>query len=92
MKIKPLFNNILVKPVESEQVLMTGDKMYETYGEVIEVGPDVTSVKPKDFIFFTVWGFKDVEYPQGSKEKYFFVPDNGDFLLAKIDETSVLAE
>lgn len=80
--IKPYGKNIVVKPVEKEQIIVSNKKSLQEYGEVIAVGDEVKYVKKGDIIAYTVWGIKDFEY---KGEKIYFVPEDDRFLLAKVE-------
>lgn len=76
MKIKPLYDNVLIKPIEEEQktasgiVLPDSAKEKPTKGEIIEVGQGrksddgkliEMSVKIGDKVLFKEYGFNEIE-------------------------------
>lgn len=83
MIIKPLFNQILVKPVEKNQVLVSDRKSLYEYGIVVDIGGDVKNVIVGDKIGYVVWGIKDLEI---DGEKHYFVPEDSRFLLCKLND------
>lgn len=84
MKIKPYGKNILVKPIEQEQVLVSQKKTLCEYGEVLDIGESVSTVKVGDKIGFTLWGLNILDV---DNVKYYFIPEDDDFILGKIDES-----
>ena len=83
MKILPFGKRILVKPVEKKQVLVSDDGTLNEYGEVIAVGKDVNEIKIGDKIGFSVFG---VEKLIIDEEKFYFVKEDDEFLLAVIED------
>lgn len=83
MLIKPFGNRILVKPVEKKQVLVSDDGTLNEYGEVISIGPEVKVIKVGDRVGFSVFG---VEKLVIEEEKFYFIQESDDFLLATIEE------
>ncbi len=83
MTIKPFSNRILVRPFEKVQVLAGDDGTLNEYGEVIAVGPDVITVKVGDKIGFSVFGIEKLVIED---EKYYFVQESPEFLLATIED------
>jgi len=83
MKVSPLFNYLLIKPVEKQQVLVSDDGTLNEYGEVIAIGPEVLHIKVGDRVGFSVFG---VEKLVIDEQKYYFVRESGEFLLAKIED------
>jgi co-chaperonin GroES (HSP10) len=80
-KITPFGKNILVKPIEKKQILVTDEGNLCEYGEVIAVGDKVEEVKVGDVIGYTIWGVNRLVIDD---EKYYFIPETDDFLLGKI--------
>lgn len=78
--MKPLFNNILIKPTEVDTILRSNEGTLCEYGEVLAVGDDVQVVKVGDTIGFTSWGVKKLER---NGEKYYIVPEDGRFVLGR---------
>lgn len=86
-EIKPFGNNILVKPSEKKNPLLSERKMCE-YGKVIAIGENVGrdwlgfkkkgSIKIGDTIGYTVWGLNSLEI---KNEKHYFVPEDPRFIL-----------
>lgn len=66
MKIKPLFDYVLIEPLEQEMVTKSGIVLPETVkerpqrGRVIEVGTDV-SLKAGDVVYYKKWGGHEVK-------------------------------
>lgn len=84
MKIKPLFSQILIKPIEHKSILLSDQRTLLEYGEVLDVGDDCRKVKVGDKIAFTIWGLNSIEI---DGEKYYFVLESPDFLLGIVNES-----
>ncbi len=82
MNIKPLFNQLLIKPTAQEGVLISQEPSFLMHGEVLAVGPDCSQVKVGDIICYTLWGLNHIEI---DKTKHYFVPEDKDFLLAILE-------
>ena len=83
MKIIPLFNQLLIKPIERKQVLVGATKSLYEYGTVVSKGPDVSdTISVGDTIAYVVWGIKDLMIDE---DKHYFVPEDSRFLLAKLE-------
>lgn len=82
MKITPFGDQILIKPTEKKQILVSDTGSLCEYGEVIAVGDEVQKVKVGDTIGFLIWGLNSLEI---ENEKHFFVPESGGFILGKIE-------
>ncbi len=80
--IKPFGNNILVKPTEKKQTLVSSQKSLCEYGEVIAIGDEVTRIKVGDVIGYTVFGINSLEV---NDTKHYLVPETSEFVLAKIE-------
>lgn len=83
MTIKPFGNRILVKPVEKAQILVSDDGTLNEYGEVLAVGPDVQVIQVGQKLGFSVFG---VEKLVIDDEKYYFIQESPEFLLAIIED------
>lgn len=83
MKIKPFKDQILVEPFEKQQVLMADDGNLNEYGAVVAVGIDVMHIKVGDKIGFSVFG---VEKLVIEDQKYYFIRESPEFLLAVIED------
>jgi len=88
MKIKPLEERIVVKPVEQEQKTKGGIYLPDTaskekpqQGEVIAVGPDFKGVEVGDKVLFARYGGTEVKMDE---EEY--------LVLGKDDVLAVLEE
>lgn len=88
MKIKPLGERIVVKPVEQEQKTKGGIYLPDTaskekpqQGEVIAVGPDFKGVEVGDKVLFARYGGTEVKMDE---EEY--------LVLGKDDVLAVLEE
>jgi len=83
MKITPFGNNILVVPTKKKQVLVSDANAITAYGEVIDVGKEVLSIKIGDVIGFTKWGIRELDI---DGEKHYFVPESCDFILGTLHD------
>lgn len=83
MQIKPFGNRILIKPVEKQQVLVSDDGTLNEYGEVIAIGSDVKIIQVGQRVGFSVFG---VEKLIIDEQKYYFIQESPEFLLAIIEE------
>lgn len=83
MNIKPFGAQILVKPVEKQQVLVSDDGVLNEYGEVIAVGSDVKTIKIGDKIGFSVFGVEKLMFDE---QKFYFIKESDEFLLAVIED------
>ena len=79
--IKPFGNQILVKPVEKKQILVSDKASLCEYGEVIAIGEDVKKIKVGDMIGYTVWGINRLEI---NDNKHYFIPEDSRFILGTI--------
>lgn len=79
--IKPFGNNILIRPTERKQVLVSDRKSLQEYGEVVAIGDEVKGIEVGQTVFYTVWGTKSLEY-QG--ENVYFIPADPRFLLGTV--------
>jgi len=87
MKIKPLGERIVVKPLEQKEKTEGGIYLPETAskdkpqkGKVIAVGPDFKGVKKGDTVIFAKYGGTEVEF------------DNEEYLILGIDDVLAIAE
>lgn len=80
--MKPLFNNILIAPVEVNTILRTQENSLCEYGEVQAIGDEVKVVKVGDIIGYTIWGMKKL---QKDGETFYVIPEDGRFLLGKFN-------
>lgn len=83
MNIKPFGNRILVKPVQKAQLLVNDDGSLSEYGEVVAIGDGVMQIKVGDRVGFSVFG---VEKLIIDDEKFYFIQESPEFLLAVIEE------
>ena len=81
MKIEPLNDQILVKPEEKKQILVSDNKNFCMYGEVMAIGKDVKEIKVGDKIIYEIWGLKS---PEIYGENYHFIQESSPFLLGKL--------
>lgn len=76
--IRPLFNQLLIKPAEQKTVLVSQESTFLMYGEVLAAGPDA----PQDLIgkklCYLLWGLNHIEI-EGTR--HYFVPFSGEFIL-----------
>lgn len=70
-----------MKPREKRQIVVGDRGNLCEYGDVIEVGKDVTSVKVGDCIGYTVFGINKLEI---DNDIHYFVPETDEFLLGTI--------
>ncbi len=77
----PIGNFVLVKPEVKKQILVSDQGSLCEYGEVLAIGPEVTRVKVGEKIGFLVFGVNALEVED---TKHYFVPDNGEFIMAKL--------
>lgn len=82
-KITPLFNHILIKPVEKKSVLASQSINFCDYGEVIKFGPECPTnlIEVGDVIAYTVWGLNHIEI---DGTKHFLVPYDSRFILGLV--------
>ena len=83
MKIEPLGDNIIVKPTEKKQILVSDNKSLCLYGEVVAIGDKVREldIKVGDTVVYEMWGLKS---PEIDGEKVHFISSSSPFLLGKI--------
>ena len=79
---KPFGNNIWVKPIEKEQVLVSDRRTLCEYGEVMGVGKDVQEIKVGDIIAYTIWGLNSIDIDE--KTRFYIVAEDSSFILAKL--------
>lgn len=82
MQVEPFGKNILIKPREKAQILVSDQGMLTEYGDVQAVGSEVKNVKVGDVVGFTVWGIQAL---QVEDSKFYLVPEDDKFILAKIN-------
>lgn len=86
LNLKPFGDQILVKPVEHKQVLVSDDGALSEYGDVVAVGDEVKKIKVGNRIGFSVFGIEKLIIEE---QKYYFLRESPEFLLAIItDELS----
>lgn len=78
---KPYGNNILIKPESKNKIIGDTSKFY-LFGEVLDVGDSVKTIKAGDKIGYTLWGLNKIIEADGTE--HFFVQDNSDFILGVI--------
>lgn len=81
----PFGSNILVKPIETKQILVNQAPSLCAYGTIIALGSDLSdtaNLKVGDIIGYTVFGVNALEI---ENEKYYFIPYTSEFILAKIE-------
>lgn len=75
---KPFGNNIHVEPVSRNKII--GEKAkYYLYGKVIAVGEDVKKIRVGDEVGYVLWGLKEIEFADGTKQ--YFMQEHTDFIL-----------
>lgn len=87
----PFGNQILVEPIQHKQPLGQSPKC--EYGTAVAVGDEVMKVKKGDIIAFTKWGVNELIIQDGTPEgkKYYFVPEDSRFVLARLRMSQQLA-
>jgi len=87
MKIKPLGERIVVKPLKQEEKTEGGIYLPETAskdkpqrGKVIAVGPDFKDVKKGDTVIFAKYGGTEIKV------------DEEDYLVLGVDDVLAIAE
>jgi len=87
MKIKPLGERIVVKPLEQKEKTEGGIYLPETAskdkpqkGKVIAVGPDFEGVKKGDTVIFAKYGGTEIEI------------DEEEYLVLGVDDVLAIAE
>lgn len=80
--VKPFGRNILVKPTEKKQILVSEKKSLCEYGEVIAIGDEVKKIKVGEIIGYLVWGINALQIDDVT---YYFVPEDDQFLLGTIN-------
>lgn len=87
MKIKPLGERIVVKPLEQKEKTEGGIYLPETAskdkpqkGKVIAVGPDFKGVKKGDTVIFAKYGGTEIEF------------DEEEYLVLGIDDVLAITE
>lgn len=81
--ITPFGDQILIKPFERKQVLVSDDGTLNEYGEVVAIGSDVKTVKVGDKVGFSVFG---VEKLVIEEQKHYFLRESPEFLLCTITD------
>ena len=81
MNIKPFGENVIVKPTEKKQILVSDNKSLCLYGEVVAIGEDVKKIKVGDTIIYEMWGLKS---PEIDGEKVHFILESSPFLLGTL--------
>lgn len=71
-------NNICVKPFSRNKIIGDTAKYY-LYGEVMDVGIEVKEIKVGDIVGYVLWGLKEVEFSDGTKQ--YFIQEHSDFIL-----------
>ena len=83
MIIKPLFNQILIKPIEQKTLILAEKKTLCEYGEVLAIGDEVKQIKVGDKIGFLIWGLNALDI---GGVMHYFVREDGDFILGTVHE------
>lgn len=86
LKITPFGDQILVRPVEKKQVLVSDDGTLNEYGEVVAIGDEVKKIKIGDKIGFSVFGIEKLIIEE---EKFYFIRESPEFLLAVIESNEL---
>lgn len=80
--IKPFGRQILIKPQEKEQVLVSEQGTLCEYGIVQAIGSQVKEIKVGDNLGFLVWGVNKLIV---GEETFYFLLETDDFLLGTIE-------
>lgn len=83
MNIQPFGRQILVKPVEKQQVLVSDDGTLSEYGEVIAIGKEVKTIQVGEKIGFSVFGIEKLIVDE---QKFYFIKEDDEFLLGTITD------
>jgi co-chaperonin GroES (HSP10) len=83
MTIKPLFNQLLIKPIEQKTLILAEKKTLCEYGEVLAIGNEVKHIKVGDKVGFVLWGLNALDI---DGTKHYFVREDADFLLGVIKD------
>lgn len=81
MKIIPFGSNILIKPTERKQVLLSEQNSLCEYGTVVAIGDEVQKIKVGDILGYTIWGVNRLEIDD---TKHYFIPEDSKFILGFI--------
>lgn len=81
--IQPFGDQILVKPIEKQQVLLSEEGTLSEYGEVVAIGSHVSEIKVGDKIGFSVFGIEKLIIDE---QKYYFIRESPEFLLCTLNE------
>lgn len=76
--IKPLFNQLLIKPSEQKTVLVSQEPTFLMYGEVLAAGPGAPQDLVGKKLAYTLWGLNHIDI-EGVRS--YFVPFSGEFIL-----------
>lgn len=80
--IKPFGSNVLVKPEQKKQILVSEQGTLCEYGTVEAIGDEVTKIKVGDKIGFLIWGVNKLVVED---ETFYFINESSDFILGFID-------
>lgn len=79
--IKPIYDQILIKPIEENGILRGDEVSLCEYGEVLDVGNEVENIKNGDILAFTKWGTNSVEI---NGKKHYFLKNESQFILGLV--------
>ena len=79
--ITPFGNQILVKPVEKKQILVSEQRSLCEYGTAVAVGDEVKKIKVGDTIGYVIWGINSLDI---DGTKHYFIPEDPRFILGTI--------
>ncbi len=86
LKIVPFGDQILIKPVERKQVLVSDDGALSEYGDVVAVGADCKYIKVGDRLGFSVFGIEKLVIDE---QNHYFLRESPEFLLCKIEDNEL---
>lgn len=84
-QIIPFGRNLLIRPSEKKQILVSEQKSLYKYGEVLAIGDEVQKVRVGDVVGFIEWGMKDLVI---GEEKFYLILEDDRFILGKINENN----
>lgn len=80
--MKPFGRNILIKPIEKKQVLVSDNPSLTDCGEVIAVGDLVKEIKVGDTLAYVFWGILKVEDIDG--ELFHLILETDEYILGTL--------
>lgn len=81
-KIIPFGDYLLIEPIEKEQVLVSDEEIFCTYGKVIGLGEKANEKLLGKTVGYEIWGVKSIEI---GARKHYLISQSSDFLLGEIE-------